>query len=105
MPVKPTDRKTITNSFFTDDEGHPTGGNSIGSGFAIVWQNGIKERGGAFIEEVAEACIARLEYFQQSPFKCDENDEAIGHFKAAIAALDRRTARRVAEGTEGTYNT
>lgn len=90
--------------------GDPAGGKVRGVGLFIAWQNGPLGRGpgrrspnGAFVETVITACIQRLESFQASRFKCQENADAIEHLKAAIGSLNARTARREAEGLEGTH--
>lgn len=91
--------------------GAPDGGVSWGPGFCISWQKGplgkmdSPERqgpNGAFVETVIAAVIGRIEEYQLSPFSCEENAEALKHLRAAAAALDRRTKRREAAGTEGT---
>ena len=94
------------------DNGVPAGGVTYGRGFAISWQNGPlgalgtserKQPNGAFVEDIIEAALDRLEYYQSSRFNCDENQFAIEHLRAAIAALEERTARRVQRGVEGTH--
>jgi hypothetical protein len=57
---------------------------------------------GATIEIVTEKLIDRLVGFQRGEFACDENREAIEHYSAALAALQRRTARRWEQRVEGT---
>ena len=44
----------------------------------------------------------RLECFQEGPFPCDENAEALEHINKAIAVLKKRTDGRKARGVEGT---
>lgn len=36
----------------------------------------------------------RLEGFQASPFKCEENQKALDHINAALEALESRTKKR-----------
>lgn len=91
-------------------EGNPTGGCVSGLGFGIVWQDGPlgppenrTDPNGAFVEDVIDACRQRLVFYQRSPFRCPENEEAIRHLNSAMEALERRTSRRVAEGTEGLH--
>ena len=43
----------------------------------------------------------RLECFQEGPYPCEENAEALEHVNKAIAVLERRTANRKARGVEG----
>ena len=91
-----------------DADGNPAGGNSFGIGFWIGWQNGpINEpgggRNGAFVEDIIAAAVDRIGFYQETRFVCDENEEALDHLYAAQSALKRRTARRLASGTEGTH--
>jgi len=72
----------------------------------IRFQNGpIKEAGvNGLTHEVLLAIVAdRLECFQTGPFACDENQESLGHVKAAMAILKSRTEKRLARGVEGTH--
>ena len=43
----------------------------------------------------------RLECFQEGPYPCEENAEALDHINKAIAVLQERTADRKARGVEG----
>ena len=93
-----------------DQDGNPTGGVSTGRGFTIAWQNGpLKKDGepiepnGAFVEDLIQVVIGRIEHYEDSQFACNENKMALMNLKAAAAALDMRTGRRIAEGTEGTH--
>lgn len=110
--LPPTERlpMTITSHHFSDAEGNLGGGQTFGRGFAIAWQRGPLGRGeqrrepnGAFVEDIIRAALSRLEFYQESKFNCQENATAIQHLKAALASLESRTARREAEGTEGTH--
>lgn len=92
------------------EDGKPDGGVAYGSGFSISWQKGpLRHDGhenpqnGAFVETVLCACLSRLEYYQTSQFRCEENQQAIDHINVALAALRRRTDRRVDAGVEGTW--
>lgn len=93
-----------------DHAGRPFGGYAEGNGVKIRWQQGPlavdgerREPNGAFVETVIEIAKQRLEFYQRSPFNCEENTRAILHLEAAIDVLNSRTARRAAEGTEGTW--
>lgn len=95
---------------FTDEAGMPAGGHSHGVGFMIGWQAGPlgsgaarQEPNGAFVESIIEVCIDRIEFYDAMGFGCVENDEALSHLKDALSALNRRTARRIVDGTEGTH--
>jgi hypothetical protein len=99
----------IAQTHFSDDEGNPAGGNTWGVGFAIGWQHGATRelgsdtpiRNGAFVEEVIEAAIGRLAFYQDSRFACAENAEAMDHLHQALFALRRRTRVRAERGVEG----
>ncbi len=93
-----------------DAAGNPAGGWVKGRGIAIDWQNGPlgtgadrKEPNGAFVEGVIKAAIARLQYYQNSRFACEENDRAIGHLAEALVCLHKRTKAREDRGVEGTH--
>ncbi len=95
---------------FVDEDGNPAGGNTFGNGFAIAWQHGPLGRGeerqepnGAFVEDVIQAAIDRLDFYQSSKFKCDANQFAIDHLRSALAILDGRTADRETREVEGTH--
>ena len=91
-------------------QGHPTGGHAEGVGIKIKWQNGPlgrgkdrKEPNGAFVETVIDIARQRLEFYQESEFRCEANAVAIMHLKAALDVLDRRTKEREAREVEGTH--
>src|SRR5262245_22224366 len=92
------------------DDGNPAGGVSTGRGFTISWQHGPLGRGterqepnGAFVEDIIQAVIGRLEYYQSSRFACQENADALEALQMAAEALDRRTKDREARQVEGTH--
>ena len=95
---------------WNDADGNPAGGNTFGNGFAIGWQHGPlgrgvnrKEPNGAFVEEIIEAAIDRLQYYQGSRFACDANSDAIRHLAEALDHLNARTAERESRDVEGTH--
>lgn len=97
---------------WSDDKGRPAGGVSTGRGFTISWQNGPLNRGaerrepnGAFVEDVLQAIIGRIEFYQRSEFNCQENEIALRHLYEAATALDSRTKDREKRGVEGTHAT
>jgi hypothetical protein len=103
---------TVTGYHFSDIEGRPAGGHTLGNGFTIAWQNGPlgapgspdrKEPNGAFVEDVIQAALGRLQYYQNSGFACNENANAIDHLFHALACLESRTKRRTEANTEGTH--
>ena len=92
---------------WTDSEGNPAGGVASGRGFTISWQNGPLGRGeerrepnGAFVEDVIQAAIHRLAFYQNSKFACVANEVALIHLHAALEALQARTEEREARGVE-----
>lgn len=93
-----------------DDAGNPAGGTTSGVGIEIMWQDGPlgrgtdrKEPNGAFVEDVLNAAIGRLQFYQGSKFNCRENQIALTHMETALLWLQKRTADREARGVEGTH--
>lgn len=96
----------------TDADGNPTGGEVVGRGLTIHWQNGprtpdaegnLAPSNGAFVEDAIYAAKQRLEFFQDSKYAADENKEAIEHLQQALEALDKRRKDRQARGVEGQH--
>jgi hypothetical protein len=109
---------TRLDSNFTEADGTtPAGGTSTGIGFAIAWQKGpcpfVKvepsgemiqpARNGAFLIEVLEACRARLVAYQDSPYACVENAQALKNLETSIGNLKSRLNRRAKAGKLGTH--
>lgn len=72
----------------------------------LKFQDGpIKEAGlnGWTNEDLLIIVADRLESFQASKFRCSENGIALDYVKNALGQLNARTARRSAEGVEGTH--
>jgi len=101
---------TCTN--VTDTNGNPTGGEVVGPGLTIHWQNGprtpdaegnLAPSNGAFVEDVIYAAKQRLEFFQNSQYKTEENEKAIGQLENALILLDQRRQDRKARGVEGKH--
>lgn len=93
-----------------DENGNPAGGVTTGTGIEIHWQDGPlnvdgirKEPNGAFVEGVINAAIGRLEFYNESKFKCRENSLAITKLQEALHWLNARTADREKRGVEGTH--
>lgn len=93
-----------------DAGGNPGGGNFSGTGIMIEWQNGPLNRGaerkepnGAFVETVINAAKQRIEYYQESKFKCRENAMAITKLDEALLWLNKRTLDRENRAVEGTH--
>jgi hypothetical protein len=106
----------VESQFTVDRGGNPTGGTTtINLGIAadgrdivlrINWQDGIVgEDGqtGAFVEDVIEAVLQRLRFFQTSKFRCRENAVAITHIEDGLNMLDARTRKRTLQNVENTY--
>lgn len=100
----------IKQEHWNDANGNPAGGSTFGPGFAISWQNGPlgrdgerREPNGAFVENIIAAALGRLEFYQNSKFKCVENAAAIDDLKRALVVLNQRTAGREARKAEGTH--
>jgi len=112
----------IKQAHWSDTDGNPAGGAASGVGFHIAWQAGPigrhapecvagecapgctrKEPNGAFVEDVLQAVIGRMEYYQQSRFACQENADALHYLRMAHGALEARTARREQQQVEGTH--
>lgn len=88
----------------------PEGGQTFGPGFAIAWQRGPLGRGenrvpqnGAFVEDVIAAAIDRINHYQSTKFKSEQNSDALYHLKRAMERLKARTADREARNVEGTH--
>lgn len=72
----------------------------------IDFQEGpIKEHGinGVANEDLLVMVLTRLEGFQNSEFRCCENDLAITKIEEALLWLRKRTMEREARGVEGTH--
>lgn len=73
----------------------------------VKFQEGpIKEVGvnGVSNEDLILMVIDRLESFQDSEYKCEENEAAIANLYGAILNLQSRTKKREQRGVEGTSN-
>ena len=95
---------------WSDENNNPAGGTASGRGFTISWQNGPlgrdenrKEPNGAFVENILDAVIQRIEFYQASQFACSENELALLHLKIAAKQLDDRTKDRELRKVEGTH--
>ena len=95
-----------------DSNENPGGGVSTGRGFTISWQNGPlgkigtperREPNGAFVEDVIQAVIGRIEFYQSSRFRCQENADALSCLYEAAMHLDDRTKNREQRLVEGTH--
>lgn len=99
----------INSKHYTDSDGNPTGGVTVGVGFRIDWQHGpIADAGrnGAMIEEVLEAVADRLRFLNEAnggKFRHRYNSLAITDIESAQNWGYRRTREREARGVEGTH--
>lgn len=94
-----------------NDGGYPAGGTTKGVGIEIRWQSAVRPRDadgrptqpkdGAEVEDVLEAALGRLEFYQTGPLGCPENKTAINAVKGAITALGNRAKARVKAGLSG----
>ncbi len=95
----------------TDKDGNPAGGVTTGVGIDITWQDGPlahpggkrSEPNGAFVEGVINAAIGRLQFYQDSKFRCRENALALTSLEIAVMWLNKRTDDRETQGVEGTH--
>ena len=101
---------SLREEHWNDADGNPAGGSTFGNGFAISWQNGPLGRGaerrapnGAFVEDLIQAVIGRIEFYQRSRFKCQENENALASLHRAAWELDQRTKTREVRAVEGTH--
>ena len=77
-----------------------------GTTLSILFQNGtIPENGVNGVTQEALLAIAadRLNSFQDGPFACADNAEALNHINSAIECLLRRTRSRIAREVEGKH--
>lgn len=96
-----------------DANGNPAGGQVVGTGLQIDWQDGPLGRdadrtapNGAFVETVIAAAKQRIEYYQtaaKGKFMCRENAMAITKLDEALLWLNKRTQDREARAVEGTH--
>ena len=89
----------------TDNDGNPTGGYVTSTGLQINWQDGSlgrppKEPTGAFVETVLKAALQRLQFYNESKFRCRENSLAITHIEEALHWLQARREEREARGVQ-----
>ena len=93
----------------TDQHGNPAGGRVNGCGFHIYWQDGPVNReegeraNGAFIEDVLDAVIDRMTFYQEGKFACLDNAEALRSLIDARKCMDRRRHDRHDRGVLGKH--
>lgn len=96
--------------FKTDSNGNPTGGQSSARGITVNWQDGPlgtgenrKEPNGAFVEELIQIAVDRINFYNDSKFRCRENSLAVTKLEEALHWLNARTQRRTEKNIEGTH--
>lgn len=103
------------------DGSNPTGGevylkvdkagDSEFPAIVINWQDGPRGQedgtlappNGAFVEDVLWAALQRLEFFQESQYRCRENAIAITKIEEALFILKDRQLSRSERGVEGKH--
>lgn len=70
--------------------------------FQFQQGNPADEINGISNEVVLAILIHRMEGFQSGPFRCNQNDVALNHLKAALFCFQDRTGERLRRGVEGT---
>lgn len=103
-------KQPYESSHLLDENGRPAGGRSSARGIEVNWQNGPLGRGedrlepnGAFVETLIDIARDRIQFYQDSGFSSRENALAITKLEEALHWLNARTARREAQGAEGTH--
>lgn len=74
--------------------------------YDIDFQNGTLPavgNNGVTHESLLAILIDRLECFQNGPYACEDNQEALEAMRKALEALNRRTIARMLRGVEGTH--
>ena len=56
---------------------------------------------GVFMEDLLNICLNELKCFQNSRFKCKDNDNAIKHIEQALSCLQSRQTERKSRGVQG----
>jgi len=88
-------------------EGAVTGGSVTATGLQIRWQDGPLSEGtapnGAFLENVIQAAIERVEAYQATDLRCRENALVITHLQEAQHWLNHRRKDRYERGVANSY--
>lgn len=100
----PTGGEVLLHTTKNGDEEHPA--------LVINWQDGprgteedgtLQSPNGAFVEDVLWAALQRLEFFQESKYRCRPNALAITHIEQALMALKDRQLERSYRNVEGKH--
>jgi hypothetical protein len=73
----------------------------------VRFQEGhVKQVGvnGCFVEDLIDAAIARIRFYQSGELACAENEATLVFLVAARGAMDRRRANRLAQGVAHPYD-
>jgi hypothetical protein len=104
------EERNFDETHWLDSAGRSAGGCTTGVGFTISWQNGPlgrdgdrKKPNGAFVEDIIDAAIGRLEFCQSGQFASEYNERAIAKLRLAVTELNNRTADREKRAVEGTH--
>lgn len=97
---------SVRSQFYTDTDGNPAGGLTSGPGFEIDWQNGTvnaaDDINGANVVDILEAVRQRMEFFNESKFRCRQNSLAITHIEEAMHWCQARITDRKNRGVLST---
>ena len=93
-----------------DEAGNPAGGETYGRGFTIDWQDGPllvdgvrQEPSGACVEDLLEAVLDRMRFYQEAKFSSRHNALTITKVEEALLWQRERTRERQLRGVEGTH--
>ena len=95
---------------YTDADGNPSSGYATGPGLSVIFQDGPRGKlpdgtlapaNAAFVEDLLVAAYQRLQFFQESKYKHDDNGKAMNLIAQAINALGNRAKERAARGVLG----
>ena len=91
-----------------DADGNPAGGYIRGLGIEIHFQDGPLGRGeerrtpnGAFVEDIIEGLVHRMEFYQSTRYACRPNGMTITKLEEAQLWGQYRTRKREERGVEG----
>jgi len=90
--------KSFMSEHYITEDKEPVGGYADGIGFTINWQRGLLKfdenkqplPNGAFVFEIVAAAMDRLQFFQQTKHKSEDNKKAIKYLANALTHLSTR---------------
>ncbi len=98
----------ITSIHETDKKECPAGGETTGPGLVVTWKSAPgnhRKHDGATVEDLIEAAVDRLHFYQRTKFACNYNRSALTFLNNALQQLDRRTADRERRHVKGKCKT